>query len=188
MNVAITGGTQGLGKYLTDCLIADGHGVLNYSRTNGYNIDSTWDRTRIVNSLNNIDVFINNAYNYDIQTNSQLRLLSAIFNNWYSQEKILINISSIAAFSDITKVKDSWWCAYITNKQLQNKFAYESTLVRDPAKKIILSNICPDRLSVGRGAPTSPNPDQDPKYVYNIVRDILTHRISVINLKTSPTY
>ena len=90
MKIAITGHTQGLGQAFFKYF--QSHTVIGFSRSNGYNISSPTDRTKILDEIKDFDVFINNAYNnYD---NSQLQLLMDVYNSWRETDKMIINVSS----------------------------------------------------------------------------------------------
>ena len=98
IKVAITGHTKGLGKIMYDSFILDGHDVVGFSRSNGYNIKNKDDRNRIILETEECDIFVNNAYNYEDWDNSQLDMLKDIYNTWESNKnKCIINISSGAA-------------------------------------------------------------------------------------------
>jgi hypothetical protein len=96
MKVAITGHTKGLGKALKDCFEANGHEVVGFSRSNGYDIADSLVRARITAELSDYDVFINNAWVADAQ---QLMLAEAciVFAN---TNKVIINISSTMIYVD----------------------------------------------------------------------------------------
>lgn len=90
MKVVITGHTQGLG--LAFCNYFKEHEVIGFSRSNGYNIASPIARNKILEVLQDADVFVNNAYNnYD---DAQLQLLIAAYNLWQGTDKVIVNISS----------------------------------------------------------------------------------------------
>lgn len=95
MKIAITGHTKGIGKCLYERCQPD---ILGFSRSNGYDINSSIDRRRIINDVSGCDVFINNASNAFGQT----QLLISLFNEWKDQPKIIINVGSrIAEISTI---------------------------------------------------------------------------------------
>lgn len=78
MICAITGHTKGLGKYLYDHFQAAGWDVRGYSRSNGYNLESECDR--IVDEIAGVDLFINNAYSENKQTELLRRLTGKVAN------------------------------------------------------------------------------------------------------------
>ncbi len=92
MKVAVTGHTRGIGKAIFDYFQKNNNQVQGFSRSNGYDIKLTTVRQQIVNLVNDVDIFVNNAYNsYD---DSQLLLLEAVVNEWKGSDKLIINVSS----------------------------------------------------------------------------------------------
>jgi hypothetical protein len=89
MKIALTGHTKGLGAEILKHFSLD-HNVLGFSRSNGYDIKSPFDRKKILKMSNNAEVFINLVHNYYHQTD----LLFEFFQAWENQEKLIINVSS----------------------------------------------------------------------------------------------
>lgn len=90
MKIAITGHSKGIGNALFNKLIAQGHEVTGFSRSNGFNIADPNIRVGIVAELADYDVFINNAYS----GSAQLELLKALIPTWEGTDKQIININS----------------------------------------------------------------------------------------------
>lgn len=90
MNIAITGHTKGLGASLKNIFEVNGHNVIGFSKSTGYDISDLESRKSILDNVFDIDVFINNAYH----TTGQLDLLKEIVALWEGQPKYIINISS----------------------------------------------------------------------------------------------
>lgn len=80
--IAITGHTNGFGKYMYDRLEAIG-----LSRSNGFNIR---DHEKIIEAIKNCDIFINNVADGFAQT----EILYAVFDEWQNENKLIINIGS----------------------------------------------------------------------------------------------
>lgn len=59
MIISITGHTKGLGKYLYNYFSKE-HTVIGISRTTGFDFET--DTSKIIDTISNTDVFINNAY------------------------------------------------------------------------------------------------------------------------------
>ena len=59
--IAITGHTSGLGKSFFDLLTQQGHHVVGFSKSNGYDIRDYSIVSKIINEINDFDLFINNA-------------------------------------------------------------------------------------------------------------------------------
>jgi hypothetical protein len=74
MKVVITGHTWGIGKALYDSFKSAEWEVVGLSRSNGYDIDSDFDR--VVEAATGADLFINNAY----RDRQQTRLVHALKN------------------------------------------------------------------------------------------------------------
>jgi len=90
MKIAITGHTRGIGQALFKYF--ESYSVIGFSRSNGYNISNPADRNNILEQLTDVDIFVNNAYNnFD---DSQLTLLTSVYNLWQNTDKIIVNISS----------------------------------------------------------------------------------------------
>lgn len=84
MKIAITGHTKGIGLALANIFKQNGHDVLGFSRSNGYDISQ--NRQAIIDASKDADVFINNAYHPTGQT----LMLQDILN----EQKLIVNISS----------------------------------------------------------------------------------------------
>lgn len=88
MKIAITGTSQGLGQHLKQVFELPGHDVLEFNRSNGYDIKQPG---KIVQEAKDCDLFINNAYD----GYGQVDLLYALADAWENKEnKFIINIGS----------------------------------------------------------------------------------------------
>jgi D-arabinose 1-dehydrogenase-like Zn-dependent alcohol dehydrogenase len=76
--VAITGHTAGLGLYLYNYYKEQGADVIGFSRSNGYDLATHVDQ--IVLQSNGVDLFINNAYFEDKQTELLKKLTNKVSN------------------------------------------------------------------------------------------------------------
>lgn len=116
MKIAITGHTSGLGEDLFKTFSNLRHSVIGFSRTTGHNIDSAEDRRRILDQLDDCDVFINNAYsNFN---NSQLFMLKEVFQKWHGLNRTIINIS--------TRYTNNLKDPYCLTKMAQDKFCEDN--------------------------------------------------------------
>jgi nucleoside-diphosphate-sugar epimerase len=88
MKIAITGHTQGIGQALATVFQQYGHEIIGYSRSNGYNISDPQARQRML--LEDVDVFINNAYHPTGQT----KLLKELIDRWGNTDTLIVNMSS----------------------------------------------------------------------------------------------
>ena len=75
MKIAITGHTKSLGKALFEFL-SQKHEIIGFSRSNGYDIKSPFDRKKIVKESKDCDIFINLVHNYYHQTDYYLNCIS----------------------------------------------------------------------------------------------------------------
>lgn len=92
MNVAITGHTSGLGLAFFNYFKDKDYRVIGFSRSNGFDISKKDHRSRILEELDHVDIFVNNAY--CTADNSQLELLKSAFDLWKGTGKLIINVSS----------------------------------------------------------------------------------------------
>ena len=91
MNIALTGHSKGLGKALFEFL-SQKHEVTGFSRSNGYDIKSPFDRKKIIKESKDCDIFINLVHNYYHQTD----LLLELHKSWKGLQKYIINIGTSA--------------------------------------------------------------------------------------------
>lgn len=96
MKIAITGHTKGIGKALWDHFQQQGHEVLGFSRSNGFELPR--DYISVIAAAKDCDVFVNNAY----AGNAQALILAQLCQfDWDNQEKHIINLGSMAALMPI---------------------------------------------------------------------------------------
>ena len=114
MKVAITGHTKGIGKALADVFTTNGHNVIGFSKSTGFDIGDPNAVLEILDFASDCDIFINNAYVHIGQT----ELLKGFINKWTGQDKLIINISSKFVFQTDTPPR---FQEYVANKNEQNK-------------------------------------------------------------------
>lgn len=150
LKVAITGHTRGIGKFLFDSFVSDGHEVNGFSRSTGYNIKNENDRLRIVEESKDCDVFFNNAYNYEDWDNSQLDMLKAIYKEWITDKsKHIFNISSSAADiypTPVTVPGVPRYPDYIKAKWEQDKWLISLRNILNTRPQVKLTNLKPGRI------------------------------------------
>lgn len=125
MKIAITGYTKGIGKQLTSALIERGHEVIGFGRSNGYDIGDQVIRDRIFSTLNDVDVFVNNAYD----PVGQFQLLVGAVNMWEGTNKLIININSKSIYADLVLPEMQ---EYVNLKKKQLDFIMERKLKASP--------------------------------------------------------
>ena len=82
MKINITGHSRGIGKSLHDMYVADGHEVVGFSRSNGYDINDVDVCSQIVQESLDCDLFVNNAY----AKFSQQLILEELYSHWKEKE------------------------------------------------------------------------------------------------------
>jgi hypothetical protein len=93
MKIALTGHTRGVGKSLLDLFKSNGHTVIGFSKSQGFDISDPVSIEKILDSLADCDVFINNAY----CVIGQKTLLVRLINQWEGTNKVIVNINSKAS-------------------------------------------------------------------------------------------
>ena len=127
MKIGITGHTKGLGLIVYNRLNLT-HNVIGFSRTNGYDVQSS---NKIIEKLNDCDVFINNVYYQTTQSDLFLNL----FEKWKNLEKTIININSSSIHQS-----GAWNPRYVSNKKHLNNIT-QSLIDKYPNKKVRVINL-----------------------------------------------
>lgn len=124
MKIVITGHTKGIGLPLYKQLVLNGHQVVGFSRSEGTDIGSRDSHTAILRSIENADVFINNAYH----VTGQHELLTAVADKWKGTNKLIVNVNSKAIFGDVIHPAMEEYVAakkkqydYIASKRLESR-------------------------------------------------------------------
>lgn len=109
MKYAITGHTQGIGQAVYSKL----KHAKGFSRSNGFDIDNIVSRKKIIEQIQDCDVFINNAHS----NFSQTLMLLDVFHSWMNTNKTIINIGSVIAENE-TNLKNY---EHLLEYQIQKK-------------------------------------------------------------------
>ena len=127
MKIALTGHTKGIGAETLKLLEAQGHEVVGFSRTNGYNVMRP---KNIVKNALDCDVLINNAWMPDTQP----RLMYLMYEEWANQPKHIINISSTAGdYPDFFGMFGfNSWVPYVSDKQRLDEASYNLSRLWKP--------------------------------------------------------
>jgi len=125
MKISITGHSRGIGKSLHDMYVADGHEVIGFSRSNGYDITDPNVCSQIVQESLDCDLFVNNAYELDLTTkqSSQNQLLQLFLDAWADTNKYIISIGSIAGLK--RPQKDKKMKKYSLDKERHRKLIHK---------------------------------------------------------------
>jgi short-subunit dehydrogenase involved in D-alanine esterification of teichoic acids len=134
MKVGITGHTSGIGLALYNKFKELGYEVVGLSRSTGHDIGIDTARSDILNTINDCDIFVNNAYH----NSGQAALLESILNQWKNKNKIVIHISSI-----IVRMPDDLFVGF--QSVLDYKFAKENSnsIAENYSGSVKLLNILP---------------------------------------------
>jgi hypothetical protein len=147
MKIAITGHTRGIGKSLADKFKENGHEVIGFSISTGFDIGDPIAIQEILDFSLDCDIFINNAYHPTGQT----ILLKEIINAWEGTDKIIINICSKSALIPIkgeegfNKVipwmRQGWLAEYGGIKREQHKILRERFFENKPHILNVITSI-----------------------------------------------
>ena len=119
MKIVITGHRTGLGEYVSDAMIAQGHTVKGYSRSTGHDINDADVRDAILLENLDADIFFNNAYgridhvdfddmpnHWKRGENGQLKLLEQFCDAWKGRtDKYILHSGSKIVYKNIQKIK-----------------------------------------------------------------------------------
>lgn len=103
MKIGITGHTRGVGKAIYDYFKNEGHEVLGFSRTNGYDLTDDNKKNQVLEEILKCDIFVNNAFvsfKDPIHHKSYVpvELLFSVHKEWQNNKnKRIIVIGSIAS-------------------------------------------------------------------------------------------
>lgn len=123
--MAITGHTSGIGRALTEHLIANGHGVLGFSRSTGHDISLEPARRDIVDRSVRANVFVNNAYH----GYAQVSLLYELHSRVSDSNMLIVNIGSNSSDG----IKPHPW-PYSAHKAALDKAAEQLSYQQVPCK------------------------------------------------------
>jgi NADP-dependent 3-hydroxy acid dehydrogenase YdfG len=137
MKIGITGHSDGIGNDIYVNLIKE-YEVIGLSRSNGFDIKNT---DKIIEQLDNCDVFINNAYEQNYQT----KLFELIFDRWKFTPKTIINMISSCVYHS-----SDWSPEYANNKK-ELKEVSLNTIRNYKNKKVRVINLYPSTLSTHMG-------------------------------------
>jgi len=156
MKVAITGHSSGLGKALFELF----DNAVGFDLTNGYDIQQP---DKIVMESSDCDVFINNAY-YKF---CQVDLLEQLFKEWQYQNKIIVNISSIAP--NVLAPVDTFGL-YPTHKLALDDACYRLQLFKKNCKII---NIKPGWIDTAMSKDFDVDNKLDPLYLAQEIKEVI---------------
>jgi len=164
MKIAITGHTKGIGLAFAKLFEQEGHEVIGFSKSQGWDIYQEDVQTKIINQLVDCDVFINNAYMPWAQGN----LTALAYKAWAGTDKTIVVINSKLG---LLEDPPEWARKYAWDKRLQTYNINKHLLNASPRVfNVILGLIDTDMSLNLKGKKVSPS------YVAEIVYDLLKYR------------
>lgn len=164
LKIAITGHTSGIGLSLYNRFKDLGHEVIGFSRSTGHDISIPDVCYSLLDTLNDFDVFVNNAYD----PVGQNRLLSGILNNWNGTEKSVINISS-----NIVSVPYSYFDKFQPVQEYRTSKIVNNDIVNSYKGTVRVLNVLPEGVKtnfyLGKLNPDFIANGMDPNYVTGII-------------------
>lgn len=133
MKIGITGHTDGVGKSIYERLISN-FDIIGLSRSNGYDIKNI---DKIIERIEECDVFINNAF----QLNYQTLLFQKLFNKWKFSPKLIINMNSSCVY------EPSDWNPLYANAKKDFREVSMNMIRSNVDKKVRVTNLYPSTLS-----------------------------------------
>lgn len=99
--IGITGHTTGIGAALTSLLNINNK-IYGFSRSNGFDLTEKTTLKQVCQELDDCDIVINNAYSYDYKYLQTDILNDFIDKHIDCQQKLIVNIGSMAQYSSCT--------------------------------------------------------------------------------------
>ena len=109
MKIAVTGHTSGLGKSFFDILNSQGHEVLGFSKSNGYDLRDYSRVSTMIDLVRGFDFFINNAK----PDYAQSQILYRLAREWKSGTVLSIGSKAVVNYPGWT---DTYLLEYLTQK------------------------------------------------------------------------
>ena len=160
MKIAITGHTRGIGKALFDKFQAEGHEVIGFSKSTGYDISK--EAARVITESRSCDVFINNAFHPTAQT----ALLVAMLGIWRGADKLIINVSSKGALYPAKHI--GLQNQYLNPKIKQGEIIQQAMLNGFPQVLNVLPGVVDTDMADVLTAPKKMNPADLANFLYII--------------------
>ena len=163
MKVAITGHTRGIGKAILDKFSSNNCEVIGFSKSTGFDISKEQDRINIFNMAKDADIFVNNAYDPEGQT----ELLNRFIEAWEGTEKIIINMSSKSSICPPEFLPG--YEQYIQVKKQQNKIIENRATVDSPKILNILVGLVDTDMAIMFNS-AKVNPDDLAELIYVVLK------------------
>ena len=175
MKIVITGHTRGLGKSFLEVFAKNGHEVVGFSKSTGVDISNSMHRDTVLASLEDADVFINNAYD----STGQTLLLKQSIELWDKKDKFIVNMGSKCTTAFFNEIKNPFVKTFI-DKYTEEKLKQEQLM------KARLTQSSPRLLNISAGvintemAALLDSPKMDPKQIAELVYHIVSLKASVL--------
>ena len=176
MNIGLTGHTRGLGKAIEKCFVENGHRVIGFSSSNGFDITDNQRRSEIIDKSVDCEIFFNNAYADFAQT----ELLYELFKAWSGKDKVIICIGSTVT----TGVVPHFW-RYASHKYSLDKACEQLAFLNDPCKvaNFRFGWIGTERVLDVFKPKNFLHPDEVAKFIYEQLKWVKLHRLNEITLR-----
>ena len=162
MKIAITGHTKGIGKSIANKFSSKNYEVLGFSKSTGFDISKEEDRINILNMSKDADIFVNNAYDSEGQTD----LLKKFIDAWEGTNKRIINMSSKTSICPPEFLPG--YEQYINVKKQQNKIIVDRATVDSPKLlNILVGLVDTDMSSIFNASKINPNDLAD--LIYTVI-------------------
>lgn len=167
MKIAITGHTKGIGRAFAELFEREGHEVVGFSKSQGWDIYDESVQEKIINSLDDCEVFVNNAYMPWAQSN----LTKLAYNKWQGTDKTIVVINSkLGMLEDPPK----WARDYANDKRLQTYTIHKNILKASPRVFNVILGLVETDMSKGlKGQKMNPN------HIAQLVYDLLKYKDSI---------
>ena len=119
--VLLTGHTSGIGSAIFNLLSEKNVHVEGISRSNGFDLETNFDKVLSAVVEKDPDIFINNVYVPEKQTH----LLKSVYQKWKIRDKLVINICSVASL--IPSEHRDYHMQYAKDKRDQRTFCAEES-------------------------------------------------------------
>lgn len=159
MKIAITGSTWGIGDAIGKKFQGQGHEVIDFSRSQGWDISDPATQDRIVRAIQDCDVFVNNAHSGF----AQVDLLFKVQESWRGKKKTIVNIGSSITMRWDTKNRDPRY----RNEKLALDDACEFLWNRDAWPQIMLFKPCAaDTARMAHWSGEKVSPEEFAEFLY----------------------
>lgn len=183
MKISITGHTAGIGAAMADVFEKNGHMIVGFSQTNGFDISDPLSRAKMIELSRESDIFINNAYDWDGDPFAQTQLLFDLWQSWEGQQRSIINISSSSTMRWETHPKS---LRYPTSKRcLEDACEFLWNRSPWPSVSVIAPCLTDSMVTKNNHSPNKVDPVHFADLLYHITQ-IPHFRVQMLKLAVNP--